>query len=349
MIHPDSIPSGTDSSSRAFWGQILFVSMALVMLVFFRQHPSVKTLSITFVSIVLEALPFMLIGALAGGFIEVFISQETITRFLPDRRLITFFMAAGLGIIFPVCECAIVPVVRRLLHKGLPLGAAVAFLLSGPIVNPIVAASTAVAYSFRWQMVIERLLYGYLIAVTAGFVLDHFFTKKDALLSTIDPGNYHDGPHDSVAFGSIHDHSNTTSLSVVARLGNALRHSLEDFIDVTRFLVIGAFIAGVLQTLVARQAVASVIGNPAVSILLMMILAFLLSLCSEADAFVAASFNSTLMPVSAQLAFMVLGPMLDIKLLFMYTRVFRKRFIMALAGLTSLLVFLVMALKEMII
>ena len=344
MIDSVLIPSKQVSGSRPFWGQISFVVIALLMLVFLRHHPGFRTLSIVFVSIVLEALPFMLLGALAGGFIEVFVSQETITRFLPERRLITLFMAAGLGIVFPVCECAIVPVVRRLLHKGLPLGAAVAFLLGGPIVNPIVAASTAVAYSFWWPMVIERLLFGYLIAVTAGLLMDLFFTKKDALISTIDHDGYYDCCHHADGFGCEHDHS--PSMSVAARFGNALRHAVDDFIDVTRFLVIGAFIAGILQTLIARQAVSSVIGNPAAAVLMMMILAFLLNLCSEADAFVAASFRSTLMPVSAQLAFMVLGPMLDIKLLLMYFRVFRKRFIIALAGVTFLLVFLVMILRE---
>ena len=346
MIDSVLIPSKQVSGSRPFWGQISFVVIALLMLFFLRHHPGFRTLSIVFVSIVLEALPFMLVGALAGGFIEVFVSQETITRFLPERRLITFFVAAGLGIVFPVCECAIVPVVRRLLHKGLPLGAAVAFLLGGPIVNPIVAASTAVAYSFWWPVVIERLLFGYLIAVTAGFLMNLFFTKKDALISTIDHGGHHDSCHHADGFGCEHDHSHSPPMSVAVRFGNALRHAVDDFIDVTRFLIIGAFIAGILQTLVTRQAVSSVIGNPAAAVLLMMILAFLLNLCSEADAFVAASFRSTLMPVSAQLAFMVLGPMLDIKLLLMYFRVFRKRFIIALVGVTFLLVFIVMILRE---
>ncbi len=349
MIRIRPIPPEPIGSLRSFWGQISFVLIASGVLIFLYRHPGVQTLSITFVSIVLEALPFMLIGTLIGGVIEVFVSKETVARLLPQRRLITFFMAAGLGIVFPVCECAIVPVVRRLLRKGLPLGAAIAFLLGGPIVNPIVAASTAVAYSFRWSVVIDRMLFGYLIAVTAGLVLDLAFTRKDALLLEIDPDTHHEGNCCSDDFACTHNHTQTAPMSVAARVGHALRHAQDDFIDVTRFLIIGAFIAGILQTLIARQAVATVIGNPIASVLMMMALAFLLNLCSEADAFVAASFRSTSMPVSAQLAFMVLGPMLDIKLLLMYTRVFRKRFIIALAGVTSLLVFLVMTLRGIIL
>ena len=120
--------------------QAIFLLLAFSLVLFFRDRPQFHTLGIIFVSIVLEAFPFMLLGTLIGGFIEVFVSQETITRFLPERRWWSVFIAAGLGVIFPVCECAIVPVIRRLLKKGVPLSAAIAFLLGGPIVNPLVAA-----------------------------------------------------------------------------------------------------------------------------------------------------------------------------------------------------------------
>ena len=101
MIHSDSIPSDRIKGSRSHWGQIAFAVAALMMLILFRAHPSFRTFSITFVAIVLEALPFMLVGALAGGFIEVFVSQETLTRFLPNRRLAAIFITAGIGIVFP--------------------------------------------------------------------------------------------------------------------------------------------------------------------------------------------------------------------------------------------------------
>ena len=169
--HPSPETESTNQN-LSFIVQAFFIAIVLASLIFFREKPAFQTLSITFVSIVLEAFPFMLIGALVGGFIEVFISQEHMTQILPKRRWITVIFAAGLGLIFPVCECAIVPVVRRLIQKGAPLGAAIAFLLGGPIVNPIVAASTAVAYTFTWSIVVERLFMGYLIAVTMGILMD---------------------------------------------------------------------------------------------------------------------------------------------------------------------------------
>ncbi len=100
----------------ARFAQLLFVLSTLVLLVFFRDRAQFQTLGIIFVSIVLEALPFMLLGSLIGGFIEVFISREKITRWLPEKRWWTVLVGAGIGIVFPVCECAIVPVVRQWLH-----------------------------------------------------------------------------------------------------------------------------------------------------------------------------------------------------------------------------------------
>jgi len=130
----------------------------------------------------------------------------------------------------------------------------------------------------------------------------------------------------------------STSSQIPAHCRQAVRHAAEDFFDIGWFLIVGGFIAAVLQTLIPRQLFAAMQATPAFSILLMMILAVVLNLCSEADAFVAASFRSSLVPVSAQLAFMVLGPMLDIKLIVMYLKVFRVRAIAALAVLTFLAV-----------
>jgi hypothetical protein len=298
-------------------------------------------MGITFISIVLEAFPFMLIGTLVGGFIEVFVPQEKITKWLPEGRLMTVFTAAGLGIFFPVCECAVVPVVRRLLIKGVPLSAAVAFLLGGPIVNPVVAASTAVAYFFDWSIVVNRLVFGYFIAVAAGFLMQAFFTKTLAIRpDTLEHQRFFDHA-DSVQAGA--------NTSLRNKIGLAVSHAANDFFDIARFLVIGAFLAASIQLLAPRYLFSPIASTPVSSISIMMIMAVLLNLCSEADAFVAASLQWTLVPISAQLAFMILGPMLDIKLLLMYGRIFRNRAIIALSGTTFLLVFLSMILRDLMI
>jgi uncharacterized membrane protein YraQ (UPF0718 family) len=319
------------SGKKAVLAQLVFVIGALGLILFFRHRPQFHTLGIIFVSIVLEALPFMLLGTFIGGFIEVFIPREKITQWLPERRWWAVFLGAGMGLIFPVCECAIVPVVRRLIHKGVPLSAAVAFLLGGPIVNPLVAASTTVAYFGNWSIAARRLIFGYFIAAAIGLLMDLIFTRAKAVRSEV---------------LSDKDHANAADLSEPgnpATLGEkialAVGHAANDFFDIGRFLVIGAFFAGLLQTLIPRQAFAMVVHTPALSIVIMMIMAVVLNLCSEADAFVAASFRSSLIPLPAQMAFMILGPMLDIKLILMYLKLFRLRAIVVLATLTVLGVF----------
>ena len=327
--------SGTPAMRLAVLLQFAFVVILAVLIVFFRHTPAFATFSITFVAIFLEALPFMLLGAAIGGLIEVFVSKAAILRVVPAGRLPAILLAAGLGMVFPVCECAIVPVVRRLFAKGLPLGAGIAFLLGGPIVNPLVFLSTAVAYGHDLRIAGYRLVGGYLVAVAVGLLIDRSFTRRSALVDI--PWALPGDAHENCTI--------TGSAGGWTKIGWAMRHAAADFVDISRFLVFGAVAAGLLQTLVARGELAGFIGSPIISILLMMILAVLLSLCSEADAFVAASFRTTL-PITAQMAFMVLGPMLDLKLVAMYFRMFKKRLILVLSMTTFVVVLLMMILMQ---
>jgi len=360
-------PHWLDLAGRRF--QTAFVALAVVITVLFFGTPQFNTLAINFVAIVLEALPFMLLGSIVSGIVEVFISRERIASWLPARSKAAVFMAGGFGLLFPVCECAIVPVVRRLLRKGMPLDAAIAFLLAGPIVNPLVAASTAVAYSYDLSIVATRLIYGYAIAVTVGIIVQQLFSRRDALLPEIDEpvehrhakhhGHHHthdDGEccehddHDDHTCEAVHPEEASTERRGTNRLArkflSAGRHAADDFFDVARFLVMGAFLAACLQSFVPREIfLGTAWGGQFVTIILMMVLAVILNLCSESDAFIAASFRAAGVPLSGQLAFMILGPMLDIKLLMMYTRVFQRRAIVTIAVLTPLLVFLCMAIS----
>jgi uncharacterized protein len=294
--------------------------------------PGVRTFALVFLSIVLEALPFMLIGACAGGLIEVFISRERLTSLLPKRAWAVTCTAAAMGLVFPVCECAVVPVVRRLARKGLPLSASVAYLLGGPIVNPIVAASTLLAYKFDWMVVIVRLGVGYLIAVSVGLLMGWIFSWRQALL---DSGTHH---HEHTTCGCGHDHgAHGHTARISHRLVAAIRHASDDFFSVAHYLIIGAAIAALAQTMLERRTVLEFAALPILPSLAMILLAILLNLCSEADAFIAASFRG-LLPLPAQLAFMLTGPMFDLKLLLMYRTLFTRRAIIALASLILLVV-----------
>lgn len=313
--------------------QIFILVSALLAAVFHARTEAFTTFCIIFSSIVLEAFPFMLLGTLVGGFVEAFLSREQLVSFLPRNRKAAIVAAAFLGILFPVCECAIVPVVRKFIQKGMPIGSAVAFLLAGPIVNPLVFASTLVAYSFDWTVAWLRIFSGLAIAVAAGLFINSLLQGKTALKT-------------NGSCGCGHDHDFNPPLSFPGKIKAALFHGAADFYDIGRFLIMGALIAALLQTLADRQDFLVSAASPFAAIPVMMVLAFVLNLCSEADAFIAASFRPMGIPLSAQLAFLVLGPMLDIKLILMYLGVFTRKMILLLSLFVVLAVFLVMACME---
>jgi uncharacterized membrane protein YraQ (UPF0718 family) len=338
----------------------LFLAAAIVFLPIGSERSPLNSLAIVFVSIILEAIPFMMIGSLVGGFIEAFVSRERMATLLPRKGWLTVCIAAAAGFVFPVCECAVVPVVRRLTGKGLPFSASIAYLLGGPIVNPIVAASTAMAYAFDWRIVILRLSLGYSIAVAIGLLMGKLFTSAEAIKNNgalfknnalscdchptpLKPTHHETRSEKSQPFPIITNHdgnsmdcgcgcSHPVSDGWVDKAGAAFTHAMDDFLAVGHYLVIGAFIAALAQTYIDRSSFLSLTAAPVLSVMLMMALAILLNLCSEADAFIAASFRG-LMPIPAQMAFLLTGPMFDLKLLLMYQNIFRRRAIVVLASL----------------
>jgi len=335
--HPISSFRSSDTARKATsidYLPALFLVASLFFLPIGSESDTLNSLAIVFVSIVLEDIPFMMIGSLVGGFIEAFVSRERLASILPRKGWFTVCIAAGAGIVFPVCECAVVPVVRRLIGKGLPFSAAIAYLLGGPIVNPIVAASTALAYAFDWRIVILRLCLGYGIAVFIAMLMGKFFTGAEAIKdkrSVLDK---------DVSLMCECGCSQTTADSWSEKSRAAVHHAMDDFLAVGHYLIIGAFIAALAQTYIDRSSFLALSDIPVLSVILMMALAILLNLCSEADAFIAASFQG-LLSVPAQMAFMLTGPMFDLKLLLMYQYIFKRRTIFVLASLILAVVLMV--------
>jgi uncharacterized protein len=239
--------------------------------------------------------------------------------------LIATLMAGLLGLVFPVCECAIVPVIRRLLKKGLPLSCAMTYMLAAPIVNPIVMLSTAKAFGgltpdrtafvHDLTMTMARASLGYVVAVIAGLVV-LAFKAKDLLQPGIVDGSR-----------AVHEHAQARSFD--GRLVQAMRTAMRDFLETGMYFVIGVCITAWFNTQVDQAEVAKVGASGVWAVPGLMTLAVVLSLCSTSDAFIAASLAS--FSFSAKLAFLVFGPMMDIKLLFMYAAVFQKRVVAAMA------------------
>lgn len=334
--------------------EALFLIAVFLLLLLSPVKSSIKTFSLIFGSIVLEVMPFMLFGSLVGGLIEAFVSREKMTSLLPKNRYLTIFFAAGMGIIFPICECAIVPVVKRLAGKGLPASAAIAYLLGGPIVNPIVFISTALAYKLEWRAALLRIIIGFGTALIISLIIDRIFSGKDVFQKQVTEEkhdkakHHHDHNHTghSCDCGCGHDHG-SHSTPFWSKFSHAVKHAADDFLGVGHFLIIGAFVAALAQTFIDRKIFLSLSGQPVLPTILMMTLAILLNLCSEADAFIAASFKG-LMPFHSQMAFMVTGPMFDLKLLLMYQAVFKKKTIFVLSVLILAVIFVFSLIFELL-
>jgi uncharacterized protein len=271
----------------------------------------IQAFLIVFGSLVVQAMPFVLMGALASAAIEVFVPVNALERVAGLPRPLRLPAAALAGVALPICECGSVPVARRLAARGLTPSAAITFMLAAPVLNPVVIASTFVAYRARsslWTMVIGRFALGMIVAIVVGWVLGS--RSKDEVLR----------PRPEEAHAVLVEPGPPE-----ARWRRFFLHTGNDFLFMGRFLLVGAAAAAMVQTFLPASFVSKVAGTPVLDIAVMMGLATVLSLCSESDAFVAASFVQ--FGPAAQLAFLVSGPMIDLKLGALYAGTFRRGFL----------------------
>ncbi len=262
--------------------------------------PAVANWSTIFVAVVVQASPFLVLGVAVSGAVAAFVPPGAISRLLPARPALAVPVAAVAGAALPGCECGSVPVARRLMGHGVAPAAALTFLLSSPAVNPVVLVATAVAFPGRPEMVLGRAAGGLLAAAGVGWVWSAI-GRDDLLARARRPG------HDA---GSP--------------LATFLATAQHDFLSAGGFLVIGAAAAATLQTVVPRSVVDAFATSPWGSVLALAVLAVVLAICSEADAFVAASLRQ--FSPTAQLAFLVVGPMVDVKLIALHAGTFGRAF-----------------------
>lgn len=286
-----------------------------------------------FISILIEALPFVLIGVLIAGVIQMFVTEEMVARIMPKNKLAAILFGAFLGAVFPACECGIVPITRRLIAKGVPVFAAIPFMLTGPIINPVVLFSTFVAFGNQWDIMIYRGSLAMIVAVLVGFLLAVQFKNAKVLKNEIGTLTHSQGRIETAAAIS------TPQISLYNKIKGTFVHAVEEFFSVGKYLVIGALIAASMQTYVKTSTLLEIGQGEVSSSLVMMGLAFVLSLCSEADAFIASSFQSTF-TIGSIVAFLVYGPMLDIKNVLMMLAAFKKKLVFSLIGYITVLVLL---------
>ncbi|HFH7450971.1 TPA: permease [Streptococcus agalactiae] len=287
----------------------------------FNQLPdSVLQWFAIFISIIIEALPFVLLGTILSGIIEVFITPDIVNKFLPKNKFLRVLFGTFVGFVFPSCECGIIPIINRFLEKQVPPYTAVPFLATAPIINPIVLFATYSAFGNSIRFLILRFVGATIVAIALGvmlaFLVDDNILKEDAK-----PTHFHD----------------YSDKKWYQKIFLALAHAIDEFFDTGRYLVFGTLIASAMQIYLPTRVLTTIGHSPITAILVMMLLAFILSLCSEADAFIGASLLSTF-GIAPVMAFLLIGPMIDIKNLMMMVNSFKTRFIVQFISVSSIII-----------
>jgi uncharacterized membrane protein YraQ (UPF0718 family) len=244
-------------------------------------------------------------------------------RLIPKNKFFGLLAASLMGFIMPVCECAIVPVTRRLIKKGVPLNIAVTFMLAVPIVNPVVLASTYYAFCDKPVMLYLRGGLGLLGAIVIGFLIRWLQEGQNPMKG---PDVHIHSHHHECECGHSHDHSEFYSGKHRSKIARLIEHTSIEFYDVGKYLIAGALISSAFQVFVSRQHILNTGRSSVLSIAAMMLFAYIISLCSEADAFIANTFINQFTTGSIA-AFLILGPMIDIKNTLMLSSAFKKKFI----------------------
>ena len=291
----------------------------------FLPH-SVLQMGTIFLSIVIEALPFVMLGCVISGALHVFLTPERVKKILPKNKFLSIVVGSFLGFFFPSCECGIVPIVHQFVKKDVPTYTAFAFMITAPIINPIVLFSTYIAFGNSAKFVIWRVLGSMLVALIVGVWLA--YVNKEPILQESAIENT------CVIETKEHHHEKETFWR---KSWSVLTHGIDEFFDTGRYLIFGSLLAAAMQTYLPTGAMLQLGHTKLLAILVMLVLAATLSLCSEADAFIGSSLLS-LFGNGPVVGFLVFGPMVDIKNLLMMKRYFKTSFMLKFVGIVTVVV-----------
>lgn len=306
-----------------------------------------------FLSLLVEALPFLLLGVTLSGILLLFIDERQLLRLAPKHPVLGALLGSCIGFLLPVCECGNVPVARRLIVQGVPLPVAIGFLLAAPVINPIVIWSTWIAFRDQPEILVLRVLMSLLVATTIGWIFSQQKNVQEILqpavaLSMVKPedgskptllrsGNFVIGQGQSLE--QQMNQRSKPKLSWADRGNLLLENTLQELRELGGILVLGSALAAILQTFTPRELILGLGQGSVSSIVAMMLLAATISICSTVDAFFALSFAGAFTSGSL-LAFLVFGPMLDLKGIGLLLSVFKPKAIFYLFALAAQLIFL---------
>ena len=313
-----------------------------------------RDIAIYFTTIMLEAIPFLLLGALISAIIEEFVSEERISKMIPKNRVLGSLVGIFLGLFIPACDCAVIPIAMRLKKKKVPTNVIVSFMLASPIISPVVLLSTFFAFGETEKMLlfgfempklfVYRTIFGVVVALVVGIILD--IICKDAVLKE-EIYEHHHHHHDHEHIHTCNHHHEGCSCSVheketgpIGRVKNIINIMYGDFMGIISYMAVGALLAATMQILLPISNIGGIVQNKYISTFIMMLLAFALSLCSTSDAFIARTFMNSLSKNSI-LAFILLGPMIDIKNTILLNKSFNKKFVIVLIASIFITVYLI--------
>jgi uncharacterized protein len=310
-----------------------------------------------FLSLLVEAIPFLLLGVVLSSVLLIFIDERWLMARMPTNPVLGAFVGSCIGFLFPVCECGNVPVARRLIMQGVPMPVAIGFLLAAPTVNPIVIWSTWIAFHDRPEIVVLRVVFSLLIATIVGYI---FSVQKDlkSILqpaialgtirsqpkvstgsSLLDGGDFMLGTAGAAPLRMTQDLIQVPKKSMRANVDLVLDNVVQELRELGGVLVLGSAVAAAIQTLTPRELIVSLGEGPILSIVVMMLLAGSISICSTVDSFFALSFAATFTSGSL-LAFLVFGPMFDLKSIGLMLSIFKPKAIFYIFAIATQLTFL---------
>lgn len=312
-----------------------------------------RDIAIYFTTIMLEAIPFLLLGALISAIIEEFVSEERISKMIPKNRVLGSLVGIFLGLFIPACDCAVIPIAMRLKKKKVPTNVIVSFMLASPIISPVVLLSTFFAFGETEKMLlfgfempklfVYRTIFGVVVALVVGIILD--IICKDAVLKEEIYEHHHHHDHEHIHTCNHHHEGCSCSnhekeTGPIGRVRNIINIMYGDFMGIISYMAVGALLAATMQILLPISNIGGIVQNKYISTFIMMLLAFALSLCSTSDAFIARTFMNSLSKNSI-LAFILLGPMIDIKNTILLNKSFNKKFVIVLVASIFITVYLI--------
>jgi uncharacterized membrane protein YraQ (UPF0718 family) len=317
-----------------------------------------------FLSLLVEAMPFLLLGVILSSILLIFVDERRLVALMPRNPVLGAFVGGCIGFLFPVCECGNVPVARRLLLQGMPNAVAVSFLLAAPTINPIVIWSTWVAFRDQPEIVFYRIIFSLFIATVIGIIfsiqkdprpiLQTSLAKslnwqpqpaeKESVPMLLQSGSFLIGNSGQTlrldeSFAATAVLTAVQAVPMKRRWLTFVENVVMELRELGGMLILGSAVAAGLQVFVPREFVLNLGQDPITSILAMMLLAVIVSICSTVDSFFALSFASSFTS-SSLLAFLVFGPMIDLKAIGLMLSIFKPRMLIYLFALAAQMTFL---------